>query len=505
MTGEGYVCNLNYEKDIMKQSSIVANWFFNLLNRLVSYFAPFIVIPYVSRIFGADGIGINSYTTANVTYFVLFCMLGIGGYGRRIIAINRDNKEETSKLFWELAILHGVMSLLVLGAYGCFIACSSRYQIYYLVNLITIMAAVIDFNWFFEAYERFKFISIRNCILKTVTLILTFLLIHTKEDLVLYIGLNAMSTFFANISVLFGIKRYVKRIPFKELKWFRHMREVLIFFVPTIAASVYSILDKSVINWITGSDAENGYYEQAYKLMLVINAFVHSLETVFVPKMSILFASGSEKELRRRLNESIQIMLLMAMSCAFGLAAVAPTFIPMYLGAGFDEVISIIYVFMPLVIVVGYSVYLDGLYLVPSGQRGKSAIAVCVGAVLNVGLNIFFVTQLRSLGAAIATLITEMVISAIMMYLSKGVIEWRLIGKAMIKYGLAGIVMFICVRLVSMLPLSAIWSLLLQIFTGICCYTLFLIAKKDEYIMKIFQQIIAKSKIGCGSFNKKVK
>lgn len=478
-----------YERYDMKSASIKANWIFNVANKLISYIIPLIVTPYVSRIFGADGIGINSYTTANVTYFVLFCMLGISGYGERVIAINRDNKEKVSKLFWELTVLHGMTSFAVLTFYGVLVVYSNQYRVYYLVNLITVLAAVIDFNWFFAAYERFKFISVRNCVLKVFTLILTFLLIHEKEDLALFIGINAVATFLANFSVLFGIKKYVKRVPLKQLRWFRHVKEVLVYFVPTIAASVYSILDKSVINWITGSDAENGYYEQAYKLMLVINAFVHSLETVSAPRMSNLFANGTKEEFTNRLNRSIRIMLFMATPCAFGLAAIAPTLIPVFLGTGYDKVISIIYVFMPLVVVVGFSVYVDGLYLVPSGQRGKSAVIVCVGAALNVGLNIFFVVKMASVGAAIATLITEMVICGMMMYLSKEMIQWRTLGKSLVKYGLTGVAMFIGVRGVSMITLSAVCSLLLQIFVGVCCYVVLLTAGKDEFVMKVIRQL----------------
>ena len=61
----------------MTKISIKRNVVFNLLNQIVSFSIPLIVKPYVSRVFLADGIGINSYTTANVTYFMLFCMLGI--------------------------------------------------------------------------------------------------------------------------------------------------------------------------------------------------------------------------------------------------------------------------------------------------------------------------------------------------------------------------------------------------------------------------------------------
>lgn len=469
----------------MKQPDIRLNWFFNLISKTISYMAPLIVTPYVSRIFGADGIGINSYTTANVTYFTLFCMLGISGYGRRMIAIHRNDKEETSRLFWELTVLHGVTSLVVFILYIFLIVCSAKYRAYYIVNIITILASVIDFNWFFEAYECFKFISLRNCGMKILLIILTFGLIHTEEDLLLYIGLNALSIFIANFSILFKLKKYVNFVPVKSIHWVRHLKEVLIYFIPTIAASIYSILDKSVINWITGSESENGYYEQAYKILMVINTFVHSLETVSAPRMSNLFANGTKEEFNTRLNDSLKVMLVIAMPCAMGVAAVAPTLVPVFFGAGYEKVISILYIFMPLVVVLGFSVYADGLYLVPSGQRGKSAVAVCVGAGLNLVLNIVLVIKWQSVGAAVATLVTEMVVSSIMLCMSRRVIRWKEILISIMKYGLAAGIMFAVVRGIGIIPFTGVVSLALQIVSGACVYMILLIIWHDEFAGKI--------------------
>lgn len=473
----------------MKQPNLKTNWILNIVNKTISYMASLVVAPYVSRIFGADGIGINSYITANVTYFTLFCMLGIGSYGRRIVAIHRNNKRETSKLFWELAILHGATSFVVLILYSILIINSERYRLYYFINIITIFSSVIDFNWFFEAYECFKFISLRNCCVKILFIISTYALIHNKEDLPLYIGINAMSMFIANFSILFQIKKYVDTIPIAEIHWIRHLKEVLVYFLPTIAASIYSVLDKSVINWITHSEAENGYYEQAYRITLTINTFVYSLETVSAPRMSNLFANGTSKEFINQFNKSLKIMLMLAMPCAFGTAAVAPTLVPLFLGAGYEKVICILYIFMPLVVVLGFNVYADGLYLVPSGQKGRSAVAVCIGAGLNLGLNIVLVIKWKSVGAAVATLVTEMVVAGIMLCLSRQVIRWRDVLMNAARYGLAGGFMFAAVKGIGIIRLPMFISLVLQVVSGMCLYFIFLIMVQDEFVKEMIHYL----------------
>ena len=118
----------------MVNPSIKMNWIFSLANKLLSYLVPLIVSPYVSRIFEADGIGICSYTSANVTYFTLLCMLGIGGYGQRCIAQCRENKGESSRLFWELFVLHGITSGIALILYIVLLVVSDKFQIYYAID-----------------------------------------------------------------------------------------------------------------------------------------------------------------------------------------------------------------------------------------------------------------------------------------------------------------------------------------------------------------------------------
>ena len=65
---------------------------------------PLITVPYVSRILGADGIGIYSYTYSIAYYFMLIAMLGLNNYGNRTIAKVRDDPKKLSKEFLDKII-----------------------------------------------------------------------------------------------------------------------------------------------------------------------------------------------------------------------------------------------------------------------------------------------------------------------------------------------------------------------------------------------------------------
>lgn len=467
----------------MKNPSIKKNFIFNLFNQLVTIAIPLIVTPYTSRIFGAEGIGINSYTMANVSYFMLFCMLGISGYGQRTIAIVRDNKLEASKVFWELQIIHLATFLGCSLVYLVLIYNSVDYKIYYIAQYTMLISSFFDITWFYQAYERFDFIAIRNLIIKIAVLVAVFTLIHTRSDLALYIFINGIATLVSNLSLWFGLGKRIEIIDFRVLNCRRHVKDIMIFFIPTIAASVYSILDKSVINWVTHSDAQNGYYEQAYKLLQVCNVLVQTLATVSAPRMSNVFANGSSEEFKNRLNRSIQFMLMVSMPVAFGGCAIARIFVPVFFGSGYDPVVRILYVFMPLVVVLGFSVYLDGMYLIPSGKRLQSSFAVIAGSCTNLFLNFGLVYYWGAFGAAVATLLTEILVSTIMTFMSRKMIEWTTLGKSVLEYLGCSVGMFFIVHLVSFVPLPTFASLIAQISCGGISYCMILLVIKDDMLM----------------------
>ena len=86
------------------KKSLTKNFIYNLTYQILAIILPLITTPYVSRVLGAENLGIYSYTLSIVTYFILFGSLGVALYGQREIAYVQDDKEKRSKVFFELFI-----------------------------------------------------------------------------------------------------------------------------------------------------------------------------------------------------------------------------------------------------------------------------------------------------------------------------------------------------------------------------------------------------------------
>ena len=66
------------------------NFIYNVISQILILILPLITVPYVSRVLGAEGIGIYSYTISIITYFTLVGSLGIANLRtKRISKISR--------------------------------------------------------------------------------------------------------------------------------------------------------------------------------------------------------------------------------------------------------------------------------------------------------------------------------------------------------------------------------------------------------------------------------
>ena len=89
----------------MSKKNVAKNYMFNLGYQILAMLIPLITTPYLSRVLGAENIGIYSYTLSITTYFILFGSLGVALYGQREIAYVQDNIKKRSKTFFEIFIM----------------------------------------------------------------------------------------------------------------------------------------------------------------------------------------------------------------------------------------------------------------------------------------------------------------------------------------------------------------------------------------------------------------
>lgn len=473
----------------MQKVSIKKNFILSTAYQLLLIVAPLVTAPYVARVLGPDRVGIYSATNSIQMYFSLFAALGTASYGAREISRARDDEAKRSKLFWEIELLTVATTLVILVIWGAWIAVAPEYKIYYLVLTLNLFNTMFDISWFFKGLEQFSYTVRQNTIFKLLGIVLLFVLIKDENDLALYIALMCCTSLFGTLSMWIYLPRFLVKVDRRSLRIWPHLRETLVYFVPTIATSVYTYLDKTLIYAIARNPSENGYYEEATKIVnLVKSVTFTSLNAVLEVRASYLFLEKKYGEIKEKIRECMDYILFMGIGACLGLIGIAERFVPLFFGESFRPVTPILMLLSPVVVIIGISNCIGSLYYTPAGLRKKSAGFIVIGAVINFCMNLLLIPRLGGLGAVAGTLIAETVITVLYMAFCDHYLTVGLLVKLGWKKLAAGVIMAPVVWWIGTKITGGFLSVVVQVLIGGSVYLIVLFLLHDSFLFEVAGQ-----------------
>ncbi|MCI6140661.1 flippase [Clostridium sp.] len=472
----------------MNKKSIKHNYIYNLTYQIFILLVPFITTPYLSRVLGADGVGLNSYTNSIVTYFVLIAVLGTSDYGQREIAYRQDGVKERSRMFWEVFILRGLTSLASLGMF-LLVTWDSDYRLLYFLQSVNIISVMVDISWFFQGMEEFGKIAVRNIIVKILNISVIFAMVKTSNDLPMYIASISISALVGHISIWSMLPQYICSIPLKEIKPFRNIKRVMQLFLPQIAIQVSAVMDKTMLGMITGSEFENGYYEQADRIEKLCLTIVSSLGIVMIPRISYVVSKRQSEMLDYYIYRSYRFVWFIALPLTFGLIGIADQFVPWFFGMGYEKTIILIRIVSVLLCIVGVSSVTGVQYLIPSGKQNQFTLSVVLGMVVNFCMNALLIRNYLSIGAAAATVAGELAVTISQLVMVRKCFSIKKLLSLSRIYLVAS--MFMCMVILIIKPLveKTAWGTVLLVCTGGTTYMLSLLGMKDELVVSLLQKM----------------
>ena len=468
------------------QPSLKKNIAISTLYQVLIIILPLITAPYIARVLGPDQSGVYDYTNSIMTYFSMFAALGTASYGVREIARVREDVAMRSKLFWEIELMTVMTSAACIAVWFAFIALTPRYKVIYVVLTMGLFSTMFDISWFFAGMEQFKYTVTKNAACKLIGVVLMFLFVKKEDDLLLYIIIITASTMIGNLSMWMYMPRFIEKVDFRTLTFRRHFHETLIYFVPTIATSIYTVLDRTLIGVLTQNKAENGCYHYAMQIVNMMKALTFaSLNMVLGSRLSFLFAEKRYDEIRERIADSINYILFMGIGICFGMIGVARRFVPVFLGPGYDRVITMLMLMSPIVIIIGISNCLGSQYYTPAGFRKLSARYIITGAVVNLLLNLVLIPRYWGYGAIVASLIAETVITVLYMRNCNGYLKVETIAKGSWKKLIAGAIMLAVIKAIdSLIPFDII-ALFAEVAVGFTVYCAVIALLRDSFMTEL--------------------
>ena len=476
--------------------SIKRNFVYKLLYEILAIAAPLITAPYVSRVLGAEGVGIYSYSQSCISYFTMFAVLGTNMYGMREIARCRDDKEIYSKTFWEIELLTVITSTVCVVLWVGVILLSTEYKPYFLALLPTLLASMFDISWFYTGQERVGYTVFWNSLCKIAGIVLIFSLIRTKEDLVTYIWLNSLILMFGNLSMWIFLPEFLVKVDLKSVHIGHHLKETLIYFIPTIATSIYTVLDKTLIGLITNDAYQNGFYEQATKIINIAKtaSFV-ALNSVMGARLSYLFAENKIDEAKSKIKTAMNVILFFTTGSMFGVIAIARDFVPLFFGDGYEPVVGLLYLMAPLIVIIGISNCIGSQYYTPIGKTKIASFYMIAGSAVNLILNILFIPKWGAKGAVVGSIGAETVITVLFVCFDERYITWKYLFQIGYKKIIAGLSMLLMIHVTSSwLMFSKTLLLCVQIVIGSLTYLLVLTLLRDSTVQFFVTKLLNKMK-----------
>ena len=147
-------------------------------------------------------------------------------------------------------------------------------------------------------------------------------------------------------------------------------------------------------------------------------AGVSAIANVMFPRISALVKQGGEKnktEIEKYVERSLYGVVWFAVACFFGMLAVAPKFVPFFLGDDFEGAIGVVQLGCLILLPKSFRIILNSECLLPYEKDKGTIVSTILAAISNILLNFIMIPQLGAVGAEIATIISEIIYCIVML------------------------------------------------------------------------------------------
>ncbi len=482
----------------IKNESLRLNLIFNIIYQVIVVLSPLIITPKLARIFGAEYLGIRSFTFSIVYYFAVFGVLGLDMFGQRQIAIEKNDFERRSKTFWTIFTTRFILMFIstsLFVAYFMLFSSSEFERFVYICWLLYLIREMINPIWFLQGIEKYRILSILNIFSQIVYVAFTFIFINSKELLPLYVVFYAGIPLAISLCYFPIVFKYVKYVKPQKQEMIKSIKSSLVYFVPTIATAIYSMIDKTMLGFFDVTKVSTGLYESAEKLVKVALAFSTASFTIIRTKMSNLYSKNDKPVYDRYCELFISVSMLLCWPIMFGIIGISKDFVPVFFGDGFDEVVGLSYIFSAVIPCLTISGLLQAIYIFPYGLQKTMDLYYVVIVLINIALNGVLIYFFDAVGAIIASITAELILATILLIKARKEIRIKKIFVSSIKYIIsAGVMLTVMLLLSAYIDIPMIWKVVLEFFVGVIVYFATNYLLLDRFLIEqtknIFNKII---------------
>lgn len=376
---------------------------------VITKLLAFVMILFIARHLQDVGFGKYSFALAFASFFAIVSDLGLSTLTIREVA--RD-KSLAGKYLGNILLVKFVLSfvsfLLVVIAINLMHYPPDTTLAVYIAGASVV---VTSFNQFFRsifrAFEKMEYEALVRVVEKVVVFLLVMCLIYFGygliEILFAFLISSVLSFLFSGLIVFKKFAKPKFEVDFSFLK--NAIKEALPFGLTAIFVVIYFRIDTVMLSVMEG-DAVVGWYNAAYNIIDGLSALIAgSLSFALFPLMS-RYAKSSRDTLKKEYIKAFQLLFAAGLTISILVTIFADKIIMLFYGPGYlNSIIALrilIWAFFLICISLISSTLLNSI-----NKQNIVAGGAGLGALVNVVLNLILIQYYSFKGAAIATVITE--------------------------------------------------------------------------------------------------
>ena len=478
-----------------KEKSLGVNSLFYLIYVVFNMIYPLVTGIYVARILLPADIGQIETARNLVSYFVILSFLGIPTYGLREISKCRNNKDELNKLYTELRIINNISTLFFSLIYISIVLIVPSYRSnieFFLISGISILLNLLNNSFLYEGLEEFSYISIRNIIVKTISFILLIVFVRTSKDAFPYMFILVFGTAGNYLLNVINARKHVK-LTFKNLNIRRHLKSIMFLVVVNLAIEIYALVDVTMLGFMTDNESV-AFYSYAMKIYRVLIQILNCFTIVLVPRISLYYKEGRKEEMNKLISKTFIIILLFSLPMVIGIYFTSDFLLSEIYGAAYIRSADVLKILSIILMISPFGYLLGSRMLLITGNESKMIFAVGAGAIVNVLSNLVLIYLYKEIGAAIASLFSEIIVMIIYVCMGRKYFKLNSVLKSIFKIIVSAMLVLLYCYFINKYINNSLKATILQVVGSVLIYFVSLIVLREIICISFIKNLLKKVK-----------
>jgi len=332
-----FIKNYKQIKSSKDGKMLLANFGYLSLLQIAGYIFPLVTLPYLARVIGVDSFGKIAFASAVVVWFQTVADWGFNYTATRDVAQNREDNEKVSEIFSNVFWARIALMLLSLCLLLVVIAVVPKFNensTLILLTFLMVPGGIMFPDWFFQAMERMKYITILNLLSKTLFTIAIFVFIKQKSDFILQPLITSLGSVVSGIiAMYFIIGRWGVKLHKPQLKPIvQTIKGSTNMFLNNFVPNLYNSFSIMLLGFFGGS-ISNGLLDAGTKFVDTSQQFMNVIGRAFFPFLS--------RKINQH-NEFVKINIYLSLLISSLLFLLSPIIIKMFYTSEFYQSINIL-------------------------------------------------------------------------------------------------------------------------------------------------------------------